>query len=344
MTAGGAQAPLPRVLVVSLGGTITMTGSGAGGIRPTLTAQQLLDAEPRLAHVAQLEAITPMSLPGASLSIQQLCQVAALLRQRLDGAPGSPHGAVVVQGTDTIEDTAFVLDLLATQGGAPVVVTGAMRGPQAPGADGPANLLSAVTVAADPRVRGLGAVVVLNDEVHAARWVQKAHTGLTSAFESPGTGRIGVVAEGRLQLFARPERTLALPSSVASLAGDTPAVPVAQVALGLGEDGRLLGTLRGLGYAGAVIEGMGAGHVPGACVEALEALAKQMPVVLGTRVRAGRVFTGTYGFPGSEIDLLGRGLIAGGHLPAGKARILLSLLLTAGASREEVARAFAGLQ
>jgi L-asparaginase len=321
-----------------------MTSGGAGGIRPTLTAEQLLGAVPGLAQVAELEAITPVSLPGASLSVQQLCELAALLRARFAGRPGAPAGAVVVQGTDTIEETAFLLDLLATYGGAPIVVTGAMRGPQSPGADGPANLLAALTVAADERLRGLGAVVVLNDEIHAARWVQKSHTSLTSAFESPGTGRIGLVAEGRVQLFARPERVLTLPRPDApALSGAGPLAPIAQVALGLGEDGRLLDVLAGLGYAGAVIEGMGAGHVPAACVDRLQALAAQMPVVLCTRVRAGRVFTGTYGFPGSEMDLLARGLIAGGHLTPAKARLLLGLLVSAGAGRAEVAQAFGKL-
>lgn len=339
-----APPPLPRILVVSLGGTITMTASDAGGIRPTLTAAQLLAAEPRLAEVADLETLTPMTLPSASLSIQQLCQVAALLRRRLDGASGSPQAAVIVQGTDTIEDTAFALDLMATQSGSPIVVTGAMRGPQAPGADGPANLLAAVVAAADARLRGLGAVVVLNDEIHAARWVQKSNTALTSAFESPGTGRIGVVAEGRVQLFSRPERRMALPlSAVAALGGDLPAVAVAQIPLGLGEDGRVLATLPGLGYAGAVIEAMGAGHVPAICVDPLAQLAAQMPVVLCSRVRGGRVFTGTYGFPGSEMDLLSKGLIAAGHTSANKARLLLSLLLTSGAGRAEIEQAFGGL-
>lgn len=338
MSAHGAARP--RVLVVSLGGTITMTATpGSGGIRPTLTAEQLLAAEPRLAQVAELEAVTPMSLPGASLSLAQLQAVAALLRTRLDGAPGSPVGAVVVQGTDTIEDTAFVLDLLATGGGAPVVVTGAMRGPQAPGADGPANLLAAVIAAADPRLQGLGATVVLNDEIHAARWVQKTHTALPSAFASPGTGPIGAVVEGRLQLFARPEGRAVLTLEAPTAAAAAPAV--AQVCLGLGEDGRLLPVLADLGYAGAVIEGMGAGHVPASCVDALDALAKRMPVVLCTRVRAGRVFSATYGFPGSETDLLARGLIGGGQLTPSKARLLLALLLSAGTDRPGIEHAFA---
>ena len=142
----------PRILIVSLGGTITMTRSDAGGITPTLTADKLIDSVPQLAGVATLEALTQFSMPGASLSIRNLAEVVDLLNERLQG---DIDGAVVVQGTDTIEDTAFVLDLLV-HSKRPVVVTGAMRGPQAAGADGPANILSAVTVAADARMSGLG--------------------------------------------------------------------------------------------------------------------------------------------------------------------------------------------
>lgn len=322
---------LPRILVVSLGGTITMTGGAAGGIAPTLTADHLIASVPHLAAVARLEAITQFTLPGASLSVQNLVEVAQRLRDQF--AEGV-DGAVVVQGTDTIEDTAFILDLLAGNT-RPVVVTGAMRGPQAAGADGPANILSAVTVAADHRLAGLGVVVVLNDEIHAARWIQKTHTGLTSAFESPGAGRMGVVTEGRVELLMTPVR--ALPAITAPVQRYC---PVAQVALGLGEDGRMLPVLAGLGYMGAVIEGMGAGHVPAATVASLSALAADMPVVLCTRVRAGRVFRKTYGFPGSEMDLIARGVIPCGHLSAAKARLLLTLLLSTGARSDEIREAF----
>ncbi len=322
---------LPRILVVSLGGTITMTASAAGGITPTLTADQLVGSVPQLSSVASLEAETRFSLPGASLSVQNLAEVAALLRDRF--AEGL-DGAVVVQGTDTIEDTAFVLDLL-TDGTHPVVVTGAMRGPQAAGADGPGNILAAVTVAADQRLAGLGVLVVLNDEFHAARWVQKSHTALTSSFTSPGTGSVGIISEGKVDLMMTPQRDIS-PIS-APLKNDS---RVALVPLGLGEDGRLLPALAGLGYAGAIIEGMGAGHVPAAAVQALGQLAGQMPVVLCTRVRAGRVFTKTYGFAGSEIDLIANGVIPCGHLSSSKARLLLTLLLCTGARADDIRQAF----
>ncbi len=323
---------LPRILVVSLGGTITMTTSAAGGITPTLTADHLIASVPGLAGVAALEATTRFSLPGASLSVSQLAEVAALLK---DGFASGIEGAVVVQGTDTIEDTAFVLDLLLAPTH-PVVVTGAMRGPQAPGADGPANLLAAVRVAADQRLAGLGVTVVLNDEIHAARWVQKSHTSLTSAFTSPGTGAMGLVSEGQVVLLMTPRRDLApIPAPRQNI------LPVALVSLGLGEDGRMLPALAGLGYAGAVIEGMGAGHVPAAAAEAVARLVKDMPVVLCTRVRGGKVYTQTYGFSGSEMDLIAKGAIPCGHMSSGKARLLLTLLLSSGADTAAVRRAFA---
>ncbi len=323
----------PKILILSLGGTITMTVSTEGGITPTLTAENLIDSVPQLANVASLEATTRFSLPGASLSQEQLVEVACLLRQKFSE---DFDGAVVVQGTDTIEDTAFVLDLLVGTD-KPVVVTGAMRGPQSPGADGPANLLSAVTVASNGSMRGLGVCVVLNDEIHAARWVQKSHSAFPSAFESPGTGRIGVVTEGRVELFMTPKRSLPL-IDLSTLSVDIP--KVAQVSLGLGEDGRILLALKNLGYSGAIVEGMGAGHIPASAVQAVSSLITHMPVVLCSRVRSGRVFNRTYGFSGSEIDLLKRGVFSGGHLNASKARHLLALLLASQASKDKLTNSF----
>lgn len=332
---------LPRILMVSLGGTITMTQGGSAGIVPTLTAADLIRSVPGIEQVAELEAISPMRLASASLPVDDLIALAAMLRERLASGgddAGVADGAVVIQGTDTIEETAFLLDLLVG-GDKPVVVTGAMRGPQAPGADGPANLLAAAIVAASPAAAGLGALVVLNDQVHAARYVRKAHTALPSAFASPLAGPVGLVAEGRLSVFARPPRTepIAMPADWR----ERPEAPVALLRMALGDDGRLLKSLPGLGYRGLVVEGMGAGHVPQDVAPLLGELAAAMPVVLATRAHAGPAFTRTYGYPGSEIDLLGRGLIPGGAIGGLKARILLALLLRAGRSGAALAEGFA---
>lgn len=315
-----------RIVLVSTGGTITMTGGtmtgGSGtGIVPTLTGEDLVRAVPELASRAELEVISYSTKPGASLILDDLIAIAALLDEKL--AEGCA-GAVVVQGTDTIEETAFVLDLLVAAD-RPVVVTGAMRGAAAPGADGPANLLAAVTVAADPAAVGLGAMVVLNDEVHAARYVQKSQTSLPSAFASPGFAAIGRVVEGRLCLLARVPRQANLPRPAL---GSAP--PVALVKVVLGDDGRLLAAVPHLGYRGVVIEAMGAGHLPSPLAPLVSDLSSRLPVVLATRIVSGPVFTGTYGFPGSEIDLIGRGAIPAGTLAGNKACLLLRLLLANG--------------
>jgi L-asparaginase len=323
---------LPRVLLISTGGTITMTSSAGAGIAPTLSGEDLVRAVPELANKADLDVVSFSTKPGASLTLEDLVGIAAMLDARL--AEGFA-GAVVVQGTDTIEETAFVLDLLV-KSERPVVVTGAMRGAAAPGADGPANLLAAVTVAGAPAAAGLGALVVLNDEVHAARYVQKSHTALPSAFTSPGFAPLGRVIEGGLQLYASLPRQAVLPRPE-----NTDAAPVALVKIPLGDDGRLLSALPGLGYRGAIIEAMGAGHLPARLAEAVGSLVAKMPVVLATRVAAGPVFTKTYGFPGSEMDLIARGAIPGGAIAGGKACLLLRLLIANGVEGEQLKAAYA---
>lgn len=321
----------PKLLLVSLGGTITMTPGHGGGIAPTLSGDDLVRAAPALEDIAVIETASPFRLPSASLTIADLHTVAELLKRELGG---DSAGAIVVQGTDTIEETAFVLDLLIG-GEKPVVVTGAMRGADAPGADGPANLLAAARTAVSPQARGLGVLVVLNDTIHAARFVQKTSTFLPNAFVSLGRGPLGEVVEGEARIAMRVRRRPVL-EGVAADADQ----PVALVTVGLADDGRLLGALPGLGYRGAVIEAMGAGHVPSVMVSPLAELAGAIPVVLSSRVASGSVFTRTYGFPGSEIDLVERGLIAGGAVGGIKARLLLSLLLAGGLQGEDLRNTF----
>lgn len=321
----------PRILVLSLGGTITMVPSEGGGIAPKLGAAELVASVPALAEVAEIEARSPFRLPSPSLGADQ---VVAVAQEIISGFAAGFDGAVVVQGTDTIEESAFLLDVLVP-GDKPVVITGAMRGADAPGADGPANLLSAVILAASAEARGLGTLAVLNYDIHAARFVQKSHTALPSAFLSPLVGPIGAMIERRAQIYARVARAPGLD------AAQGPPAPVALLKWAMGDDGRLLGTVPDLGYAGLVIEGMGAGHVPAPVAPLLGAVAARMPVVLATRSMTGPVFTRTYGYDGGEIDLLRRGLIPAGHLSGLKARLLLGLALRGGAGQEQAERAFA---
>ncbi|MEU6237568.1 asparaginase [Kitasatospora sp. NPDC047058] len=320
------------VAVFSLGGTIAMTTDPAtGGVVPALSARELLDAVPALQGLdVGLEVHDFRRLPGASLGFDDLTALSDALAEAFRAGC---DGAVVTQGTDTIEETAYLLDLLHA-GDQPVVVTGAMRNPTQPGADGPANLHAAVVCAADPALSGAGAVVVLGDEIHAARTVRKSHSTSPAAFTSPATGPLGRLYEGRVHLHGPlPGRTV-FPGPAAG-----PAPRVGLYTATLGDDGTLLAAMAGA-CDGLVVAGFGVGHVPRNFVATLEDAAARIPVVLASRIGNGPVLEGTYGFPGSEKDLLGRGLIRGGHLDAYKARILLHVLLVQGRTADGIAAAF----
>jgi L-asparaginase len=320
-----------RIVLLSLGGTIAMV-PGDGGLVPALTGADLVRSVPQLAEVAELEAVAFRQMPGASLTLTDVAALADEIRRRVRAGAG---GVVVTQGTDTLEETAFALDLLLDVG-VPAVVTGAMRPPSAPGSDAAANLLGAVLVAADARVARLGVVVVMGDQVHAARFVRKEHTSSPAAFVSSAGGPLGYLSEEQVVLVARPFA----PSPTLEQPDGAEDPPVALVAVGLGDDGRLVRGLAGAGYRGAVVEAVGGGHVPERMAGDLGALTAAMPVVLAARARSGRVLTHTYGFPGSETDLLRRGLIPSGTLDAVKSRILLSLLLRCAATPTQIRTAF----
>jgi L-asparaginase len=324
---------LPSVTVLALGGTIASTGAGAG-VTPTLTAEQLVESVPGLADAARIEADTFRQVPSPELTLVDLVALAREIERRINSGD---IGVVVTQGTNTIEETAFALDLLLDSD-APVVVTGAMRNPTLPGADGPANLLAAVSTAASPHARDLGTLVVFADEIHAARYVRKAHTQSIMPFRSSPIGPIGWVSEGAVRIGARPVGRRHL-----TLADVTEAPPVALLTFGSGDEGLLAAAVAPAGYLGLVVEATGGGHVTARSVDALERLAEQMPVVLASRTGAGETLSRTYSFVGSEVDLAERGLINARAMTAARARVLLRMLLAAGATVADARHAFEAL-
>ncbi|HET9139729.1 asparaginase [Actinophytocola sp.] len=320
-----------RIATIAMGGTIAMTPDATGGVVPTLTADDLVAAVPGLADLdLKITTRTLWALPSGSITFAHLAELVAAIRAEIADGAG---GVVVTQGTDTIEETVFFLDL-TVPGPEPVVVTGAMRHPSLAGPDGPANLLAAIQVAASPAARGLGGLVVFSDEVHAARLVRKTHTASTGAFVSPGFGPLGLVVEGVPRLLTTPGARPHVPIGPA-----LDRVRVGVVPMALGDDGELLRRV-GDGFDGLVLAGVGAGHVPDRVVPVVADVAARIPVVLASRAGAGAMLTHTYSYPGSEQDLIGRGLIPSGFLDPYKARVLLHLLLAGGADRTEIASTF----
>ena len=318
---------LPTVHVYVLGGTITMAAGSGGGIAPKLTGDDLLAQVPGLDKVARLGVKTPFLKPGASLTFKEIADVAALIEA------DSADGYVVVQGTDTIDETSYLLDLLH-QGAEPVVVTGAMRGAAALSADGPANIMAAIHTAAHPDAADRGVLVVLNDEMHNARDVEKMNKGLVQAFQSPNRGPVGFYLEGQPRFMRRPDARPVLNLKPECFGR------VAIIKASLDCDDALLRAAPDLGYDGVVLEATGAGHVPGQLLEAVDSVLARIPMVLASRVPAGPVFQNTYGFPGSEMDMIRRGAIPAGWLSPHKARLLMAVALGSGFSAAQIRQVF----
>jgi L-asparaginase len=306
----------PRVLLVATGGTIATAPGGAGVHEVGRRASELVAAVPELQELAELECVDLVALPSHAITPEHMCRLAHLV------AGTDCGGVVVTHGTDTLEETAYALALMLERR-VPVALTGAMRLPGRPGADGPANLLAAVRVATTPAVAALGPVVVLQDEVHLARHVAKVHTGRVAAFASPGLGPVGSVVEGhvRLQVTSVPPDHLGLPARLGRR--------VELVWAYAGARGELLEACRGA--AGVVLAGTGGGHVPVAMLDALERLlVAGVSVVVASRTGSGPTLEGSYGGRGSESELRRMGALLAGALDPLKARLRLQVALELG--------------
>lgn len=317
-----------HVALFALGGTIATPVRAGRAQGVGLTAEDLLLAVPGLQESAALSATTFRTTMSAALSLDDVVELAAAIIE----ARRAGSGIVVTMGTDSLEEVAYALDLLLPADGA-VVVTGAMRNAGTVGADGPSNLLDAVRVASSDGAAGLGVLVVMHGEIHAARQVRKTHATSLGAFTSPSSGPVGSVSEGTVRFLASPD----VPRP--GLVVDRPVPPVALLRLGLGDDLRALDVLEVLGYRGLVLEVFGAGHVAEGLMPRLRAVASSMPVVFASRTGAGALYTSTGSFPGSESDLLDAGLESAGDLDGLKSRVLLSLALAAGSDWRSTLRA-----
>ena len=317
----------PQVAVLSLGGTVAMTTVDDAGARPRVGAAELVSAVPELEERARVTTLALSSVPSASLRLMDLLGFFTKMESVCDEGA---QGVVLTTGTDTLEEVAYLFDLFWCRE-QPVVVTGAMRTADAPGTDGPSNLLGAVTVAASPEARGRGCLVVINDDVHTGRAVRKAHTTRLDAFTSVGGSSVGRVHEGRALL--RPalprQHVLRMPSQARN-------VPkVALIRLTLDQDVDLFEHAAQT-HDGVVVEVFGAGHIPAWWVDAVERATRRVPVVVTSRTGDGALLRDSYGFRGSERDLVNAGVHVLDELDGVKARILLIAALLTASDRKEV--------
>ena len=318
----------PSVTILSCGGTIASTG-GEEGAAPSKSGDDLVAAVPGLDEHAEIDVREVAHLPGFDMTFEAVANLVAAVRE------GDADAYVVTHGTDTMEESAYALDLLLD--GPPVVFTGAQRAADAVSADGPGNLLDAVRFAANESVREAGGVYLsFASELHAARDVTKTHTHELETFASPGKGPVAELAPDGIRYHREPG------SRSASLLGADPTadldVRVAKSALGV--DGRPVERAVCDGADGVVVEGTGLGNVTGALGDAIaEAIDAGIPVVLTSRCHAGPVAP-VYGTAGGAETLRRHGALFGDDLPAHKARIKLLLALDAVESTDDLGAFF----
>lgn len=313
---------MSRVAVVFTGGTISMVlDPAAGGAVPALDGAAILARTPGLERIAEVVPIDWGMIPASQWTFERLLGLTTDLR-RLAADPAI-DGIVVVQGTDTIEESSFAFDLLV-DAAKPIVVTGAMRDASDPGYDGPANLRDAVRCAATPDLIGAGVVVVLAGTIEPAADVTKTHARAIDTFRSLNQGRLGRLA-GETVILERPPL-----ARRPVLATTRAASPVPIVVATIGQDEGLIRAIRTLRPAGIVVEATGAGNTAASLLaEAQEAMADGIPLVLATRAPSGAAGTG-YAFPGGGATWVQAGAMLAGTLTGPKARIALSLALGAG--------------
>jgi L-asparaginase len=323
-----------RVHVLFTGGTISMRiDPGTGAAVPALSGQEIVARVRGLDRLAHLALEDYARLPGPHVTPFWMWR----LKERVAELLGDPavDAVVVTHGTDTLEETAFLLDL-TLDSPKPVVFCGAMRTASDRRWDGPANLLAAVRTAVDRHSAGRGVLVVVGGEVHSAAEATKWHAQSLRAFHS-ARGPLARVVRGRVVYRRPPVRAVRLPAPRL-----VPAVDLHTMAAGV--DDALIRASLARGARGLVLEATGAGNVPPSALPGVRAaLAGRVPVVLVTRCAGGRVLP-AYGYEGGGQMLRALGVILGGDLPGAKARIKLMVALGLTSDVAAIRRLFDGVR
>lgn len=309
----------PKIALVATGGTISSRPDPAGGVIARASGEEVLASAPLTREFAEVQVEDAMNVGAYLMTPERMMTVAGRVRSALSDEAVS--GVVVTHGTDTMEETAYAVDLLHDDG-RPVVFTGAQRNAAEPDTDGPRNLTDAVRLAASPEARGLGAAIMMSGSIEAARDATKVHTTAPRAFASPGHGPLGEVNNRAVLVFRARKRP-------DSLAGEPPASPLPRVdllKLYAGADGLLVRASREAGASGLVLEGFGIGNANHEVLDEVRRSVEAGLMVMVVSRCAGGYAAPLYGNGGGH-DLEAAGAIFGGNLSGQKARILLMLAL-----------------
>jgi L-asparaginase len=327
-----AEEALPVCHMIATGGTIAMKIDPVKNAPvPALSGEDLVATVPELARVARVRVENPFNIPSDYMDPERWVAIQKSVVKVL--ASNEVAGVIISHGTDTLEETAYFLDL-TVRSEKPVVLIGAQRNASERDIDGPRNLLNAARICVSPQARGKGAMITLNNQINAAREATKSHTSDVETFKSGDFGFLGVVDHDRV-VFARvPSRR----QHIALKADPLPRVDI--VAMYPGADGTLLRAAIAAGSKGVVIQALGWGNVNIALYEAIQqAIEQGIVVVISTRVANGRVLP-VYGFKGGGKTLQEAGAVFADNLSPQKARILLMLALQNTAKAGEIQQFF----
>ena len=322
---------LPRVVVLATGGTIASRfDPSIGALAPTATGADLVRAVPGLEKIATVDVEQVANIGSYDMTPEVWRQLSKRANALL--ATNDVSGVVVTHGTDTLEETAYFLDLTVTSS-KPVVLVGAQRAASYFDSDGPRNLLNAVRVAISPEATGKGTLVVMNGQINAAREVTKTNTIEVETFKTLEFGALGVADLGAVRFYRAPLRRQTIAISDQQTLGRVEIVN--QYA---GADGRIISLLLEQGKLdGLVVEGFGLGHITSGTLDALKEVRRRgIPVVLSTRVYTGRVVP----LYARDVETQQIGCILADNLSAQKARVLLMLALTRTRDTQEIQKYF----
>lgn len=315
---------MAHITIITTGGTIAATMVGeTGHIDATVAGAALLRSVPGLPTDIEIRVDDFMKVVSLAMTLEMSHSIAQRINSHL--AQPDCSGVIVTHGTDTMEESAYLADLLV-DGDKPVIFTGAQRSADHPATDGPQNIRDAVTLARAAEARGLGVVVMFEQQFHAAREVTKFHTSRVDAFVSHSAGKLGEVDGEIVSLSRRPvlRRTFV---------ADRIEPRVDLIKMAMGTDDRLVRYSAASGAQAIVLEGFGRGNANPSVAQAIrEIIASGTPVIVTSRCGDGRVKP-VYGNGGGK-DLEKAGAIFAGSLSGQKARILTSVLLGAGMTEE----------